>query len=666
MAIAQKRAQSISTALGGTFNLPNNTVSGTPTLFDGHTATKNQNVYGASGPFKVLFGTGRINNVYFTGGDQKATTVTGLAGNDSMFLTGGAHGTYTVNMGTGQNTLSLGNAFGSVTYTNTNAAATTYDTLDLSTTTSNFTAVNLLVTTGAVATTSGAIADVHSMKALKLGSGTAVVTLNNLDDTLTFGNGQTTVTGGSGDDVYAFGNFTGSSSVTHTITDNAGYNTLDFTATSSNIAVNFTSATAGSAIVTGTGAGAGKLETANFSGTTGIANIIGGSGNDTYTFGNTAGTHSVNGGTGSNTLSYTGSQGVTVDLRDHEMSNAAGTSDVTFHNISTYKILGAGSNTVIGDATSGNTYYFGNGSNYIDTLGGTATIHNDMGGQTTLVMGNGYGAMTVTNTAGAGRLTVDASAVTYSLGTVTLGVGNGTALIDDSHSDTITWASTSSVTGFVGNDQNTIVSAAGNLNFRITTGAGDDAITSSGTGSSTINTGNGTDAVTVGSGANTIIFGSGTDTLTAGNGNNSVFFGGGTSTDTLGNGANVLDFSNGGTHTLTLGTGGNVLQSFDSSHTWTLDVTSTMAGAAGTLDLSNYASTDVTWSNVLDGGGQVTDVILTIGSNAITLHDYFDSSAVTAAGSAAGAGAVQKIIFSDDSNFTVTDMKGLAAAGGWN
>jgi hypothetical protein len=666
MAIAQKRATTAATTIsattGGTFNLPNN--PGTTALaFNGNTATKNQNVYAATGPFAIKLGTGHDNYVYFTGGDQKATSVTGLGGNDNVILRGGAHGTYTVNLGTGQNTLSLGNAWGSVAYTTTNAAATTYDTLDLSNVTTNFTALSLTATTGAVATTSGTIANATSFRNLKLGSGTATVTLNNLDDTLTFGNGQSTVTGGTGDDIYAFKNFTGASNVTHSITDAAGVNTIDLSATTTNVAVNFTSATGGSVVVSGTGTGAGKTATANFSGATGIANVIGGSGNDTFSFGNTAGSHSVNGGLGNNTLVYNGSQGVTLDLRDHELANASASTDITFHSINTFKVLGAGSNTVIGDGTAGNTYYFGNGTNYIDTTGGTTTIHNDMGGNTTAVLGSGYGAMTVTNTAAAGRLTIDVSSMTQALtGTVALGAGGAGPQITNGAGDTVTWAATSKVTGFVGNNQATVVTGAGNLNYQITTGSGADSITASGTGNNAINTGSGNDTVSVGDGDNTIIFGAGTDSLTAGNGANSVFFGGGSTAATLGTGGNVLDFSNGGTHTVTMGTGDSVLQGFDGGHTWTVDLTSGMGGTKGTLDLSNFASTDVVWSN----SASPTDITLTIGGSSILIQDYFDGSQTSAATGVAGTGGIQKIIFSDDSNFDITDVQHIAVAGGWH
>ncbi len=651
MATAQKRAQTITTAVGGTFNLPNNTVPGTATLFDGHTATKNQNVYGATGPFTVKFGTGRTNNVYFTGGNQGATTVTGLAGNDSMFLRGGAHGTYTVNMGTGINTVSLGNAWGTVAYTNTNTAASTYDTLDVSNVTTNFTSLSMTATTGAVATTGGAIADVHSMRGLVLGSGTATVVLNNLDDTLTFGTGAATVTGGStGDDSYVFKNFTGGANVAHTITDAGGTNTMDFSATTTNLAVTLTSATAGNALLTGTGAGAGFSETVTWSGAGGMNGVIGGSGNDTFSVGNTAGIHSLNGGTGNNTLVYTGSQGVTLDVRDHELANAAATTDITFHGFNTYKMLGAGTNTFIGDGSTGVTVYAGNGNTLIDAgAGSAATIHSDMGGNTTVVMGDGYGAATVTNTAGNGVLTIDGSALTHSI-TAALGVGNGTALITDSQVSvsSVTWAAASKVTGFIGNDLDTTITGTGNYDFHITTGAGNDTITASGSANSVISTGNGNDAVTVGAGNNTVIFGGGSDTLTAGAGNNSIFTGGGTGAETLGNGNNIVDFSNGGTHTLVLGNGTNTVQGFTTNNSWAIDITDTMGGSKGTLDLGNYQSTDVTWSDTPLVAAHAKDLTLTFDANhTIVIHNYFDGTHATAAASTAGTGAFQTLHFGD-------------------
>jgi hypothetical protein len=656
MAVAQKRAQTITTTVGGTFNLPNNTVPGTATIFDGHTATKNQNVYGATGPFNVKFGTGHVNNLYFTGGNQAATTVTGLAGNDSMFLRGNAHGTYTVNMGTGQNTISLNNAFGVVAYNNTNAAATTYDTLDVSNVTTNFSALSLVATTGAVATTSGTIADVHTFRALNLGGGTSTVVLNNLDDTLTFGNGSATVTGGAtGDDSYVFKNFTGTVNATQTITDAGGVNNLDFSATTTNLAVNLTSATAGNALLAGTGLGLGHSETVTWSGAGGMNGIMGGSGNDTFTVGNTAGIHSINGGTGTNTLVYTGSQGVTLDVRDHELSNVAGTTDITFHAINTYKLLGAGSNTFIGDGSTGVNIYAGNGTTLIDAgAGSAATIHSDMGGSTTVIVGDGYGAMNVTNTAGNGVLTIDGSSLTHAI-TAGLGVGTGSAQITDAQGSvsSVNWTASSTVTGFIGNDFATTVTGTGNYDFHITTGAGADTITASGTANSVISSGAGDDTITVGNGNNTIIFGGGNDTISAGSGNNSIYCGGGTSQETVTGGNNIIDFSNGGTHALITGAGsgavGNTLQGFSTNNNWAVTVTDTMNGARGYLDLSNYNKADITWDDQQNlNGGNVADLKLTVDANhTILIHDYFDHSAATANGSAAGAGAIKTLHFAD-------------------
>lgn len=669
MAVAQKRAQTITTALGGTFNLPNNTVPGTATLFAGNTATKGQNVYGGTGPFTVKFGTGHVNNVYFTSGNQGATTVTGLSGNDSMFLRGTAHGAYTVNMGTGQNTISLDNAWGTVAYTNTNAAATTYDTLDLSNVTTAITALSLTATSGAVATTNGTIADVHSMRAVVLGSGAVTsLVLNNLDDTVTFGNGNAAVvaTAGAaatptaaatyGDDTYAFKNFTGTTNSAITINDIGGNNQMDFSATTSNLAVTLTSATGVTALINGTGAGLGHSQSVTVSGAGGINGFLGGAGNDTFTVGNAAGVHSINGGTGTNTLVYTGSQGVTLDVRDHEMATANNSTDITFHGINTYKMLGAGTNSFIGDGSTGVTVYAGNGTNLIDGGAGSGiTVHSDMGGTTTLVMGDAYGASVVTNTAGNGVLTIDASGinVAHTLGTVNLGVGTATGSTPDvqitdaqSSVSSVAWGTATKVTGFIGNDANTTVVGTGAYDFHITTGAGADTITA-GAGNNVISSGAGNDSITVTTGNNTIIFGGGNDTISAGNGNNSIYCGGGTSSETLGNGNNIVDFSNGGTHTLVLGTGTtNVIQGFSSNNSWAIDIT---AGSAhGTLDLSNYNSTDVTWGDTPLVSAHALDLTLTFDANhTIVVHNYFDGSHTTAAASTAGTGALTTLHFAD-------------------
>jgi|GEM_PF-5103485 len=686
MATAQKRAQTITTTVGGSFNLPNNTGT-TATIFDGHTATKNQNVYGAKGPFNIKLGSGHFNNVYFTSGNQAATSVTGLAGNDSLFLRNGATGTYTVNMGTGENTLSLDDNFGKVIYTTTNAAASTYDTLDLSNTTGAVTA-SLVATTAAVdlthtgsASVDSTIADVHSMRAITTGSGLATLTLNNLDDTVTFGNGGAVVTSTAGtaatygDDTYVFNNFTAATNgTTVAITDSGGNNSLDFSHTTSSISVTL-AANSANGLISGTGAGLGHSESFTVGGTgaTGgyINGVVGGSGNDTFSFGNSAGIHSINGGTGTNTLIYTGSQGVTMDVRDHEVANIAGTTDVTFHGFSNYKLLGAGTNTFIGDGSTGVTVYCGNGSNAIDAgAGSAATIHSDMGGNTTIVLGDAYGATTVTNTALNGTLTIDASGVTHGLGaSITLGTTGATLTDAQASVTSVTWATGSLVNGFIGNDSDTTITGAGNYNFKITTGAGNDGITATGTGNNVISTGDGNDTVSVGTGNNTVIFGSGTGTTNvtaaSGAGSNSIFCGGGTGTEALniaGTGNNIIDFSNGGTHTVTVGTGANVLQGFTSSNNWSVDVTDAMNNAKGTLDLSNYTLSQVSFDDQHNlTGGKVTDLIISLDTNhTIDIHNYFDGSAgATAATSAHGTGTIQTLHFSDQ-DLTFANVQGLA------
>jgi Ca2+-binding RTX toxin-like protein len=130
------------------------------------------------------------------------------------------------------------------------------------------------------------------------------------------------------------------------------------------------------------------------------------------------------------------------------------------------------------------------------------------------------------------------------------------------------------VYGFAGNDTITLASTL-TVSANISAGNGNDKVTA-GNGTNVVTLGNGNDHVTAGDGSNTVTLGNGNDKVQLGNGNNTVTLGNGNDNTTVGNGNNVVVEGNGndkitagdgdnlivaglGKHTVSAGNGSNIL-----------------------------------------------------------------------------------------------------------
>jgi len=718
--------QSITTTYGGVFDLAE--VQGTTGVsFTGSSATQDQYVYAdvahaGTGGYIIKLGTGHNNLVDFTGADSSVATnsVTATTGDNTVeVLGGGYNGTtakdsYTISLGSGENDLVLGNAAGAFTVTN----VTSFDTLDVSAVTTTFSAFSMTATSAAVATTNLTVNDIADFREVVVSQSTTSITGNALDDTFVFKGlaGAQTITGattGTSNDTYQFYDYTGSG-VTQTLSNKIGINVLDFTNAAGSVTVNFSgNDNGGTAYLIGqnaSGSPTGHTETINFNnnsgatGAGGIADVLGGSGSDTFNFGTASGTHAVMGGTGNAALYYTGTGNVTINAANYEMqaTNNLGavTTDVTYHSVSTVGTSGNANMTYTGDGSGTASVVNGTGISTVDFqnshLGGAAggTVTNSHGGTLDLVLGAGYGTITAVDTNPNGVITADFSNDTLNQTTaithVTLGAGAHT--IDDGGTTTggtgtdsaVTWAATSYVNGFIGNAST--IAGVGAYNFHITdTDTASGVSITTGDGSSTINVGNSTSATVVawnthaGTGSNTINGGSGTDNISIDNtGNNYVYAGsnaaGGTSADTItvGAGNNLIDFSNGGYHILAdgsatnAGQGANYIQGFSTSNNWhVVDNLAEATGSAGslvahgTLDMSNFAEANLTFEFTTASAGATgaaVDLIISNGTaQNVIIHNFFDGT--TAGGAAAGVigtGALASYAFSDDGGTPVT------------
>jgi len=206
-----------------------------------------------------------------------------------------------------------------------------------------------------------------------------------------------------------------------------------------------------------------------------------------------AGTHNINAGNGENMISVIGDGNITVNSGNN--GDGINVDGVGTHTIN----AGNGENmiSVIGDGNT--TVNSGNNGDGINVDGvGTHTINAGNGENMIMVMGDGI--TTVKCGADSDIIGIDNNSKQ-----VTINAGDGDNTID--------------IFGQV----------SGNVN--ITTGKGDDTITSEGTGNAKINTNAGHDSIISGSGNDTITAGIGNDTITGGAGNDLIT--GGTGNDTF-------------------------------------------------------------------------------------------------------------------------------------
>ena len=226
------------------------------------------------------------------------------------------------------------------------------------------------------------------------------------------------VTGGSGDDTFTLAD----DSDTHTIVGGGGTDTLDFSPVSSDLAFSITG-TAGTVGVTGVTTSA-----------TGVENLVGGSGDNTFVFADgatLAGT--INGGVGgTNTLSYAAyTTSITVNLATGTATGTAGISNI--QNVTG----GSGDDTITGDSND--------------------NILKGGGGNDTFKFADGWGSDTVSTTGG--KATLDFSAATSA---IVFTVTNTSTVSVDDGSNTVGASNVWSITGGSGDDTYAFGATSGN------------------------------------------------------------------------------------------------------------------------------------------------------------------------------------------------------------
>jgi hypothetical protein len=445
------------TAGNGTYNIAVSGWTGTGTLTgsgsDSVSATKNQNF--------------TLTNTSLTATDGANLTLAGIA---AANLTGGAgNNTFTVSGWTGTGTVTGGGGTDTISATKNQ----------------NFTLSNtsLTATDGLSVTLSG-------------------ISVANL-------------TGGTGNNSFDVSGWTG----TGAITGGGGTDTISATKNQ-----NFT--------LTNTSLSASDGANLSLAGIA-TANLTGGVGNNTFTVSGWTGGGKLTGGGGTDTVSATKNQSFT--LTNTSLSATDGLS-LTLSGIAVANLTGGtGNNTfTVSGWTGGGTITGGGGTNTVSaTKNANFTLTN-----TSLSAGDGsnltLSGIAVANlTAGSGSYSIDVSGWT---GTGTL-TGSGTDMVTATKnaSFTLTNSSLNTTDGMkltLSNIQQAVLESG-------TSTSTIDASAFSGT--ATLAAGSGNDTLKGGSGNDILLGGAGNDTITAtGNGRNLLLAGSGTSTLTGGNGDDIL------------------------------------------------------------------------------------------------------------------------------
>jgi len=316
------------------------------------------------------------------------------------------------------------------------------------------------------------------------------------------------LTGGASTDAFRF---SAGGSVSGKITGAAGANTLDYSAygipATVSLAANSATGTGGIANITSivgspgstlvgmnsntawsiTGAGSGTAGTVSFSG---MANLTGGSGADTFTLANNAGVAGlINGGGGTDTLKYSYTSAVTVNL-------AAGTATGT-GGIANFEVFAGGtstSDTLVGPNTANTWTVSTANSGKLNTLTFSG-FENLTGGSLNdnFVFGKSIGVSGHID-GGAGLNMLDYNAYTTA---INVNLATGTA------------------TNIGGGVSNFSVVRGGSGNDTIQADNGNDVLIG-GAGNDTLTAGAGRDILFGGLGADTLIGGSGEDILISG------------------------------------------------------------------------------------------------------------------------------------------------------
>ena len=399
------------------------------------------------------------------------TSIDGGAGNDTIT---GSSGNDTISGGAGADTLTGGGGNDTVSYASSGAVT-----------------INLNLTTAQVG--NDAAGDILSGFENVIGSNgndTLIGDANN--NTLTGGSGNDVLDGGDGNDVFLV---SGSGQGYDTIDGGTGNNTIEAMSNGTVIGIssiaNVENISANGFTGVSISGVSNTATTLNFSGDTltGIASIIGGTGNDTITGGigsdtiyGGGGADTITGGGGNDTLTFASiGAAVTVDLADSSQNAGFAQGEVLSGILN---ITGSGGNdTLTGDANN-NTIIGGNGN---DTMSGGD------GNDVFIISGTGQGNDIIDGGTGNDTIAAAANGTVISLISVA-NVENVTAV--GYTGVTISGTANNDTLNFSGATFTNITSIGGGAGNDIITGSvGDDTI-SGGTGADTIDGGGGNDTLT--------------------------------------------------------------------------------------------------------------------------------------------------------------------------
>jgi|GEM_PF-259753 len=576
----------------------------------------------------------------------------GNEGNDTYQFAAG-FGNDTIDDSLGSNTLDV-------------SAFSSNQTIDLSTSTS-FTNGSDSVSWG-----SGNIENIIT------GSGNDTLTGDSNDNTFTGGAGNDSMSGGLGNDTYKFADGFGQD----TINDASGSNALDFSAFSSNLSVDisgtsFTPSTGNSVtwnsgdisnLTTGSGDDTLTDNTANNT-------LSGGNGNDTYVFSGSFGNDTIieNANAGTDTVDLSAiTNALTINLTSSTTSNEVtdGTNTVNWSGDNIENAIGGSGNDTITGSSGDNILTGGSGDDSL--VGGT--------GNDTYVFANNFGNDTIVENSNEGTDTVDLSGVTNALtvnltastsdeitdgtNTVNWTDSNIENVIGGSGNDSITGsASDNVITGGLGND--TLAGGLGNDTYVFANNFGNDTIIENASeGTDTVDLSAITNALTINltsgsgdevtDGTNTINWsgdnienamgGSGNDSVTGNDGTNFLTGNAGNDTLSAGTGNDTLDGGT-GDDSLLAGSGNDAYIGF-SSATGADVINDTSGTDSLTVNANSY---NATWTAVdSNTDGNLDQLVIDFGSgNSITVDNYFNNTANTVDASVAGTGAMESIVFND-------------------
>lgn len=394
-------------------------------------------------------------------------------------------------------------------------------------------------------------------------------------------------------------------------------------------------------------------------GSGGIDTLAGGNGNDLYIINHT----------GISVYEYSGGG------TDSVQSSVSYTMDLEVENLSL-----TGNSNIDGTGNNFNNVMTGNiGNNVLDGSGGDDTLRGGLGNDTYVIQNYGD---TVIENANEGTDTVEVT-FGYTLGDQlenlkllnTAGSinGAGNALNNELTGNDYN----NQLSGNDGNDTlignagaDTLDGGAGDDTYLFDTAWGIDIITADSSGTDTVDFSSQSIALTVNltsSGGNEVSQGSNTVNWSSSVIENAIT-GSGADSITGSSGANRLDGGS-GNDTLNGGNGNDILQGGSNNDTYTgftnatgVDIITDVSGT-DTASFTGFNTSAATWTALdTDGDTFVDRLFIDFGSgNSVAIDNYFNNISTDDDLSSQGTGAIETLVFDNDSSVTFTDVLSLIA-----